>query len=36
MPAEKEFSRKVAVILGGGGGIGREVALEDIAKRGHR
>jgi rhamnose utilization protein RhaD (predicted bifunctional aldolase and dehydrogenase)/NAD(P)-dependent dehydrogenase (short-subunit alcohol dehydrogenase family) len=33
MPAEKEFSRKVAVILGGGSGIGREVALE-IAKRG--
>ncbi|MDP9323906.1 MAG: bifunctional rhamnulose-1-phosphate aldolase/short-chain dehydrogenase [Acidobacteriota bacterium] len=33
MPAEKEFSRKVAVVLGGGSGIGREVALE-IAKRG--
>jgi rhamnose utilization protein RhaD (predicted bifunctional aldolase and dehydrogenase)/NAD(P)-dependent dehydrogenase (short-subunit alcohol dehydrogenase family) len=33
MPAEKEFSRKVAVILGAGSGIGREVALE-IAKRG--
>jgi rhamnose utilization protein RhaD (predicted bifunctional aldolase and dehydrogenase)/NAD(P)-dependent dehydrogenase (short-subunit alcohol dehydrogenase family) len=33
MPAEKEFSRKVVVVLGGGSGIGREVALE-IAKRG--
>ena len=33
MPPEKEFSRKVAVILGAGSGIGREVALE-IAKRG--
>jgi rhamnose utilization protein RhaD (predicted bifunctional aldolase and dehydrogenase)/NAD(P)-dependent dehydrogenase (short-subunit alcohol dehydrogenase family) len=33
MPAEKEFSRKVVVIVGGGSGIGREVALE-IAKRG--
>jgi len=33
MPAEKEFSRKVVVVLGGGSGIGREVALE-VAKRG--
>ena len=33
MPAEKEFSRKVVVIVGGGSGIGREVALQ-IAKRG--
>jgi rhamnose utilization protein RhaD (predicted bifunctional aldolase and dehydrogenase)/NAD(P)-dependent dehydrogenase (short-subunit alcohol dehydrogenase family) len=33
MPAEKEFGRKIAVVLGGGSGIGREVALE-IAKRG--
>jgi rhamnose utilization protein RhaD (predicted bifunctional aldolase and dehydrogenase)/NAD(P)-dependent dehydrogenase (short-subunit alcohol dehydrogenase family) len=33
MPAEKEFSRKVVVVVGGGSGIGREVALE-IAKRG--
>lgn len=33
MPPEKEFSRKVAVIVGAGSGIGREVALE-IAKRG--
>ena len=32
-PAEKEFSRKVVVVLGAGSGIGREVALE-IAKRG--
>jgi rhamnose utilization protein RhaD (predicted bifunctional aldolase and dehydrogenase)/NAD(P)-dependent dehydrogenase (short-subunit alcohol dehydrogenase family) len=33
MPPEKEFSRKVAVVVGGGSGIGREVALQ-IAKRG--
>jgi NAD(P)-dependent dehydrogenase (short-subunit alcohol dehydrogenase family) len=33
MPPEKEFSRKVAVIVGAGSGIGREVALQ-IAKRG--
>jgi rhamnose utilization protein RhaD (predicted bifunctional aldolase and dehydrogenase)/NAD(P)-dependent dehydrogenase (short-subunit alcohol dehydrogenase family) len=33
MPAEKEFSRRVVVIVGAGSGIGREVALE-IAKRG--
>ena len=33
MPPEKEFSRKVVVVVGGGSGIGREVALE-IAKRG--
>jgi rhamnose utilization protein RhaD (predicted bifunctional aldolase and dehydrogenase)/NAD(P)-dependent dehydrogenase (short-subunit alcohol dehydrogenase family) len=33
MPPEKEFSRKVAIVLGAGSGIGREVALE-IAKRG--
>jgi NAD(P)-dependent dehydrogenase (short-subunit alcohol dehydrogenase family) len=33
MPAEKEFSRKVVVIVGGSSGIGREVALQ-IAKRG--
>ncbi len=33
MPAEKEFSRKVVVVAGGGSGIGREVALE-IARRG--
>ena len=33
MPAEREFSRKVAVIVGAGSGIGREVALQ-LAKRG--
>jgi rhamnose utilization protein RhaD (predicted bifunctional aldolase and dehydrogenase)/NAD(P)-dependent dehydrogenase (short-subunit alcohol dehydrogenase family) len=33
MPPDKEFSRKVAVIVGAGSGIGREVALQ-IAKRG--
>jgi rhamnose utilization protein RhaD (predicted bifunctional aldolase and dehydrogenase)/NAD(P)-dependent dehydrogenase (short-subunit alcohol dehydrogenase family) len=27
MPAEREFSRKVALVVGGGSGIGREVAL---------
>ena len=33
MPPEKEFSRKVVVVVGGASGIGREVALE-IARRG--
>ena len=33
MPPEKEFSRRVALVVGGGSGIGREVAME-IAKRG--
>jgi rhamnose utilization protein RhaD (predicted bifunctional aldolase and dehydrogenase)/NAD(P)-dependent dehydrogenase (short-subunit alcohol dehydrogenase family) len=33
MPAEKEFSRKVLIVVGGGSGIGREVAVQ-IAKRG--
>ena len=33
MPPEKEFSRRVVVIVGGGSGIGREVAIQ-IAKRG--
>ncbi|HET7697441.1 MAG TPA: bifunctional rhamnulose-1-phosphate aldolase/short-chain dehydrogenase [Vicinamibacterales bacterium] len=33
MPPEKEFSRKVVVVVGGGSGIGREVALQ-IARRG--
>ena len=33
MPPEREFSRKIVVIVGGGSGIGREVALQ-IARRG--
>jgi rhamnose utilization protein RhaD (predicted bifunctional aldolase and dehydrogenase)/NAD(P)-dependent dehydrogenase (short-subunit alcohol dehydrogenase family) len=33
MPPEREFSRRIVVIVGGASGIGREVALE-IAKRG--
>jgi rhamnose utilization protein RhaD (predicted bifunctional aldolase and dehydrogenase) len=33
MPPEKEFSRKVSVVVGGGSGIGREVSLQ-LAKRG--
>ena len=33
MPPEKEFSRKVAVVVGGGSGIGREVAVQ-LARRG--
>jgi rhamnose utilization protein RhaD (predicted bifunctional aldolase and dehydrogenase)/NAD(P)-dependent dehydrogenase (short-subunit alcohol dehydrogenase family) len=33
MPPEREFSRKVALIVGGGSGIGREVALI-LAQRG--
>ncbi|MGC2660095.1 MAG: bifunctional rhamnulose-1-phosphate aldolase/short-chain dehydrogenase [Bryobacteraceae bacterium] len=33
MPAEQEFGRKILVIIGGGSGIGREVALR-LAKRG--
>jgi len=33
MPPEKEFSRRVAAVVGGGSGIGRQVALE-IARRG--
>ena len=33
MPPEREFSREVAVVVGGGSGIGREVALQ-IARRG--
>ena len=33
MPAEAEFSRKIALVVGGGSGIGKEVALI-LAKRG--
>ncbi len=33
MPPEREFSRKVVLVVGGGSGIGREVALQ-IARRG--
>ncbi len=33
MPAEREFSRKIALVVGGGSGIGREVALI-LAQRG--
>ena len=33
MPAERELSRKIALIVGGGSGIGREVALQ-LAGRG--
>jgi rhamnose utilization protein RhaD (predicted bifunctional aldolase and dehydrogenase) len=33
MPPEKEFSRKIVVVVGAGSGIGREVALQ-IARRG--
>ncbi len=35
MPAEKEFSRKVVVVVGGGSGIGREVALQIATRGGH-
>src|SRR5205823_14613396 len=33
MPSEREFSRKIVMVAGGGSGIGREVALQ-IARRG--
>jgi len=33
MPPEREFSRRIALVVGAGSGIGREVALE-IARRG--
>jgi rhamnose utilization protein RhaD (predicted bifunctional aldolase and dehydrogenase)/NAD(P)-dependent dehydrogenase (short-subunit alcohol dehydrogenase family) len=33
MPPEREFSRKIALIVGGGSGIGREVAIQ-LAQRG--
>ena len=35
MPPEREFSRKIAVVVGGGSGIGREVVLELVARGGH-
>jgi rhamnose utilization protein RhaD (predicted bifunctional aldolase and dehydrogenase)/NAD(P)-dependent dehydrogenase (short-subunit alcohol dehydrogenase family) len=35
MPPEKEFSRKVVVVVGGGSGIGREVALQIAQRGGH-
>jgi len=35
MPAEAEFSRKIALIIGGAGGIGREVALLLARKGAH-
>jgi rhamnose utilization protein RhaD (predicted bifunctional aldolase and dehydrogenase)/NAD(P)-dependent dehydrogenase (short-subunit alcohol dehydrogenase family) len=35
MPPEKEFSRKVAVVVGAGSGIGREVALQLAHRGGH-
>src|SRR4051812_28422314 len=35
MPPEKEFSRKVVVVIGGGSGIGREVALQIASRGGH-
>ncbi len=35
MPAEKEFSRKIAFVVGGGSGIGREVALLLARKGAH-
>jgi rhamnose utilization protein RhaD (predicted bifunctional aldolase and dehydrogenase)/NAD(P)-dependent dehydrogenase (short-subunit alcohol dehydrogenase family) len=34
-PPEREFSRKIVVIVGAGSGIGREVALEIVARGGH-
>ncbi len=33
MPAEREFSRKIALVVGGGSGIGRDVVLQ-LARRG--
>ena len=35
MPAEREFSRKIALVVGAGSGIGREVALQLAAKGAH-
>ena len=35
MPPEAEFSRKIALVIGGGNGIGREVALQLARKGAH-
>jgi rhamnose utilization protein RhaD (predicted bifunctional aldolase and dehydrogenase)/NAD(P)-dependent dehydrogenase (short-subunit alcohol dehydrogenase family) len=35
MPPEREFSRKIVLVIGGGSGIGREVALEIVRRGGH-
>jgi len=35
MPAESEFSRRIAMVIGGGSGIGREVALLLASKGAH-
>jgi rhamnose utilization protein RhaD (predicted bifunctional aldolase and dehydrogenase)/NAD(P)-dependent dehydrogenase (short-subunit alcohol dehydrogenase family) len=35
MPPEREFSRKVFVVVGGGSGIGRDVALQVARRGGH-
>jgi NAD(P)-dependent dehydrogenase (short-subunit alcohol dehydrogenase family) len=35
MPAEREFSRKVVVVVGGASGIGREVSLQIARRSGH-
>ena len=35
MPPEKEFSRKVVFVVGGGSGVGRETALEIVRRGGH-
>ena len=35
MPAEREFSRKIVLVVGGGSGIGREVVLQIAGRGGH-
>ena len=35
MPPEREFSRRIAVVVGGGSGIGREVAMQLAARGAH-